>query len=62
MKPKQGWISLLLELNEEEIHNCRRFKFVPNNFFLTKPKLLTAVRFSFTLLLEPVIQIALSAY
>ena len=54
--------SLFLELNGEEIWKCRRFKFVPNNFCLTKPKLLTAVRLCFILLLETVIQIALSAY
>lgn len=54
--------SLFLELNGEEIQKCRRFKFVPSNFLLTEPKLLTAVRLCFILLLETVIHIALSAY
>lgn len=50
------------ERNGEEIRKGRMFEFVPNNFFLAKPKLLSAVRLSFILLLETVIQIALSAY
>lgn len=54
--------SFLSELNGEETWKCRRFKFVPNNFFLTQEKLETDVRLYFMLLLETVIQIALSAY
>lgn len=58
-KSKQGVSS---EQHREEIRKCRRFRFVLNNFLLTGPKLLSAVRLCFILLLENVIQIALFAY
>lgn len=60
---KNKSMCLQKERNGEEVWwKGRMFEFVPNNFFLAKPKLLSAVRLSFILLLETVIQIALSAY
>lgn len=58
-KSKQGVPS---EQHREEIWKYRRFRFVLNNFLLTDPKLLSAVRLCFILLLENVIQTALFTY